>query len=318
MKRFFLLSFISLLISRFYAQDLISGELTYQWISGNKYAIKMNLYKKTNASDNDTIFISFGDGESDTIISYCISYPNDLSVCSYNTEHTFPGQGTYIISYLDSFRIPNIQNIQNSGNEVFYLESELRITPFGGVNNSSTSSSFLVDTAYNGLNYQYNLNCSDPDGDSLLFSLVQIPSAYIPANININSSSGLFSWNNPDTLGNYIFAILTEEFRNGSKIGSTLREIMIPLISPNAIDKIDNENIISVYPNPASETISISFLPRTVNIFYKICDITGRELERNNIIIPNQSISLKNYNNGIYFLKISMDDKIFTKKFVKL
>lgn len=278
----------------------------------------MNLYKKTNVNDSDTIVISFGDGESDTIISYCISYPNDLSVCSFNFDHTFPGPGTYVISYLDSFRIPNIQNMQNSGNESFYLESELRIIPFGGANSSSISSSFLVDTAFKGINYQYNLNCSDPDGDSLTFSLVPISGAYIPANININSSSGLFSWNNPDTLtlGNYIFAIQTEEFRNGNKIGSAVREILIPVISPNAIDEKSKENIISILPNPTIETLTISFTPKTQNTFYEIFDLTGRKIENGKIISSQQNISLKSYYPGIYFLKISDGEKNYTKKFV--
>lgn len=322
MKRFFLLTLIIAGINTYSrAQDLICGEVSYNYISGYNYAIQLTFYTKTSANINrDSILINWNDNSpTDTISTIKQILPNDISQYTCTKNHIFPGSGMYYISFTDSFRIPNIQNIQNSENEIFQLGSELRINIFG-VNSSSSSTLPLIDTAIQGEYYQYNLGCTDPDGDSLQFELLPSINNYtLPSNLSIEASTGIITWNTPDTIGIYIIVIIADEFRNGIKFGSVVRQIMIEVISPDAIDdKIDNENIISVYPNPASETISISFLPGTVNVFYEICDITGRELERNNIIIPNQSISLKNYNNGIYFLKISMDNKIFTKKFVKL
>lgn len=73
----------------------------------------------------------------------------------------------------------------------------------------------------------------------------------------------------------------------------------------------------SIYPNPASENIYISFSQELTNSIFKIYDVTGKIMEEGKINYLKQNISLKKYYNGIYLIIISDGEKTVTKKFVK-
>lgn len=299
------------------AQDLIGGEITYSYISGYNYSIRLALYTRTSANiDRDSIILNWGDGSAyDTISSIKQILPNDITQYIISKNHVYPGSGIYLISFIDSFRIPDINNIQNSEAESFYLETEL-IVNFLGVNNSSISSNVIIDTAFKGVFYQNNFGFADPDGDSLQFELIPSNNNYfLPPGLSVEPSGGMITWDTPDTIGIYIIAVRAIEFRNGLKTGSVDREIMIQVVAPNNIDDKKESDIVSIYPNPTSENITI--LSGVESIYYEIYNIAGRRLKRDNIISLKQTIPLKQYQAGIYYLKISVDEKIYLKKVIK-
>lgn len=74
------------------------------------------------------------------------------------------------------------------------------------------------------------------------------------------------------------------------------------------------DNFITIYPNPTADFIQIRF-NENINIqSVLLYDLTGNILSQSN----NNSISLKNYPNGTYYLEVSTEDsRIFKQKILK-
>ena len=70
-------------------------------------------------------------------------------------------------------------------------------------------------------------------------------------------------------------------------------------------------NSIKTYPNPASDFITISGLKNKEN--FRVYDVLGTEILRG-VIIDNGEILIKNFSNGLYFLKFDNGNTI---KFLK-
>ncbi len=84
------------------------------------------------------------------------------------------------------------------------------------------------------------------------------------------------------------------------------------------IDEI--ENSLSIYPNPASDYISVYSGNNTGKI--EICDISGRVIIYNRGATQsrapnNRQIDISNLNPGIYFIKLFTESGLFVRKFVK-
>jgi hypothetical protein len=78
-----------------------------------------------------------------------------------------------------------------------------------------------------------------------------------------------------------------------------------------------SENGIILYPNPGSEEIYISLNRNTLSINYQINDINGRLLIDKRV--KNVSIlklNVKNWNPGLYFIKLTEDNRTMHTKFL--
>jgi ELWxxDGT repeat protein len=79
----------------------------------------------------------------------------------------------------------------------------------------------------------------------------------------------------------------------------------------------DSENSISVYPNPAHSSFTLSFNDQlsSVNSHLKIYDVMGKMVYEQTIINPKSEIS-NSLLPGIYFVQVESGDKVYTKKLV--
>ncbi|MCX6279164.1 MAG: hypothetical protein NT004_13870, partial [Bacteroidetes bacterium] len=126
-----------------------------------------------------------------------------------------------------------------------FIYSELTLSPFiGGYNNSPV---LLIPPVDNGCVHQpfyHNPGAYDVDGDSLSYRLVPcrgalgqvIPGYSYPAastSLTLNPITGDLLWDSPMQQGEYNVAILIEEWRNGQKIGSILRDMQIIVVACN-------------------------------------------------------------------------------------
>ena len=68
---------------------------------------------------------------------------------------------------------------------------------------------------------------------------------------------------------------------------------------------------IIVYPNPAKEVLNIS---TTLNIEVSLYDMSGKKLRSK---VTDKQIDLRNLPQGIYFLQINYEGKIYNKKIIK-
>jgi len=233
-----------------------SGSITFKHLYGNTYEFTVKTCTQSSSeADRPELEIKWGDGDLDTIqrVNIVIPIPNtyDIQENYYVGIHTFTGPGSFIVSVEDPNRNSGVNNIVNSVNQVFCIQSEIVISPFIGVPNNSLVIEDCPCPEFACLNqtYCYNLSAYDLDGDSLSYSLVpcrgedclemSIPNIYnYPHDIgggilSIDSITGTLCWENPQIAGEYNIAIKISEYRSGIYIGSVLQDMQLTVKACN-------------------------------------------------------------------------------------
>jgi gliding motility-associated-like protein len=237
-----------------------AAEITFRHLSKNLYEITLISYTFTPSPANayrDYLTINWGDGTSKEIPRVEeTNLPDDITYNKYVGQHDFPGASTYTISCEDPNRNGGIINIPNSINTPLYIYSQLTISPFlEPADNSPVLLVPPVDNACVDQIFYHNPGAYDADGDSLSYRLVPcrgalgqvIPGYTYPSasnSLTLNAVTGDLTWDSPQQQGEYNIAILIEEWRNGLKIGSVLRDMQIIVIAcnnhPPVIDSVSD------------------------------------------------------------------------------
>jgi len=288
MKKICFLAFI--IISSIYtsnAAHIIGGDLRVEWISQNQYKIHAKIYRDNNSTSTAPmptnllvgIYEIGTNSQTDVITAPLISSSFvSLGDPCYTPD---PNQVEIEEGIYESaiITIPNFVDGYYLQAEVFarnYLSTNLNITPATpqGMtfyceipdpllgNNSSPIFANYPPDAYFCVNTikTFNFNISDPDGDSLVYTLTtplrSVNTGATTPFINTFAGTGaypyypLVPWSatfslsniiggvpmsidvvtgditaSPAQLGFYTFAIRVEEFRNGVKIGEVRRDI---------------------------------------------------------------------------------------------
>lgn len=219
-----------------------AAEITYSWIEGLTYEFTITMYTYTPSPADDvrtSLPIIWGDNTVSEIPRIVFdNLPDNYTLNVYRMNHTFPASGTYTISVEDPNRNFGVVNIPNSVNVPIYVESTLVINPFLGINNSVQLLNPPIDQGCVGRIFLHNPSAYDPDGDSLSYRLVEcrgatglvIPGYTFPLASNsftINEITGDLVWDAPVLQGEYNIAFIIEEWRQGIKIGSVVRDMQI-------------------------------------------------------------------------------------------
>ena len=220
-----------------FATHAKTAEIIYKHIEGYTYEINIiTLSFSPSPADRPELTIRYGDGTTGVLYrTFMWDISNDTRKNIYRGEHTFPGEGSYILSMEDPNRNYGIVNIPNSVNIPQYVESLLVINDELGPNNSPE---FLISPACDVkivLPFHYNGGAIDWDGDLLVYQLVHckgangmlIPGYQFPEAstiFKISTSNGQLLWDVPVVQGEYVIAIKTTEWRNGEVIGYVVRE----------------------------------------------------------------------------------------------
>ncbi|MFC2114764.1 hypothetical protein ACFLRI_05390, partial [Bacteroidota bacterium] len=220
-----------------------AGEIVYKQIGDPKdykYEITVIYYTESNSPANrDDIDLYFGDNTKENVKLEIRNYlGNNTYYNTYKTIHIYPGPGKYTITFFDPNRIENIQNMSNSVLTPFYIETYLEINSFTGINRSPILLQPPIDYAEINQVYVHNPGAYDPDGDSLVFTLIA-PKMDVGKNVigyykpyakngfKLDHYTGDLVWDYPDTMGIFNIAILIEEFRNKKRIGYIIRDMQI-------------------------------------------------------------------------------------------
>lgn len=83
------------------------------------------------------------------------------------------------------------------------------------------------------------------------------------------------------------------------------------------IENFELETNFKVYPNPGTETFNIKLLDNLTTATLEVYDILGNLIYFNNLKKSNSSIDISHWSNGMYIVKVSNEDFIQTKKFIK-
>lgn len=240
--------FLTALCTPSFATHNRAGEITFTRLSDYTYKATIVTYTKSDSpADRCRISINWGDGSEDTLTRInglqstdCPHIGEDIAPLIkknlYEGVHTYRGGGIYKIWMSDPNRNQGIINIPGSVNIPFYIETQLTISPFVGVNNSPVLLNPPIDNACIGRIFIHNPGAYDPDtGDSLAYELTAcrgengaiIPGFTLPAGVSLNPVTGDFIWNSPTQIGEFNFALLIKEYRNKKLIGYVTRDMQV-------------------------------------------------------------------------------------------
>lgn len=252
MKKILLLLLFSILHSLAHATHQRAGEITYKAISQLQYEFKIVTYTYTpSPADRPQLNMDWGDGTTQTVLRTSkVDLPNNISRNEYaGIVHTFPGQGSYIVSVEDPNRNYGVLNIPNSVNVPFFIRTQIVINPFLGPNSSVDLLAPPIDIGCVNELYLHNPAAFDSDGDSLSYKLVPcrgsfglpIPGYILPNEVGENNNTtfaidpvtGTITWDQPILQGEYNIAFLIEEWRSGVRIGYVTRDMQITILACN-------------------------------------------------------------------------------------
>lgn len=328
MKRLLLLFlFISISVSA-WATHNRAGEITYRQISALQYEFTLTTFTDVSSpgnADRPTATLKFGDGteEERPRIERTLVGPF-IQRNRYKFTHTFPGYSNYIISYQDPNRNNNVQNMLNSINTAFYVETELVINPFIGFNNSPTL--LLEPIDFGGLNklFVHNPNAFDVDGDSLSFKLVSckqdvgedvfgfklpdVANGFASVKFEIDAKTGQLVWENPIKLGLYNIAIMVEEWRYIEKnksylrIGYIVRDMQIEIVLTD-----NNPPVITPLPDTciiAGSSINLDIFAKDIDNDRITLTATGGPFElggEDTVLFTQNSVGAGNITQPFYW-----------------
>jgi len=265
MKKSLLFLLVLIVWAQVFATHQRAGEITFRVVPGNgllTYEVTVVTYTYApSPADRNVLELDFGDGTKDTVTR--INGPSGLNPANffcihlgeivatnikkniYVKRHTYSGMGVFKISLTDPNRNYGIVNIPNSVEVPLYIESLLTINPFLGAHDSPQLILPPIDNGCINNIFRHNAGAYDPDGDSLSFKLVacrtsgginiagyKYPNQVDPDNpgtFAIDARTGDITWDKPTLQGEYNFAFLIEEWRDGVRIGYVTRDMQVTI-----------------------------------------------------------------------------------------
>ncbi len=232
-----------------------AGEITYRHINGLTYEVTITTYTIDNSADRCELGLYWGDGTLDTLPR--VNGPSgtcstvgalmgeqisgaDLKKNIYVGVHTYAGPGSYTISFEDANRNSLVQNIPNSVNIPFYVETTLIANPFYGNNSTPVLLNPPIDDACINQVFIHNPGAYDAEGDSLAYRLtvcrgldgLEIPGYTTPAGVTVDEVTGDLIWDVPTgPLGEFNFAMIIYEYRDGQLIGTVTRDLQVTVFN---------------------------------------------------------------------------------------
>lgn len=120
-----------------------------------------------------------------------------------------------------------------------------------------------------------------------------------------------------DAVGNELVKMTAP---NGNFGDSAVHYFCLPLVI-NGQTNVNSLNELNVYPNPTEGMVSIDFaLKESQDVQLELYTITGQLLEQislGNSIAERLELDLKQYNAGMYFIKLRVGDQTYAKKIIK-
>lgn len=290
-----------------FASHAQSADLTYECLGGNQYRLTLSFYRDcagttapnsvpinaSSASCNQNLNITLnqvpGTGQDvtpicPTMTTQCTGGSNPgVQEYIYSGIINLPMQCTdWVFSFSLCCRNASIGTINNPSGENIYVESHLNNLNFP-CNSSPVFSNPPIPFVCVGQPYCFNHGATDPDGDSLTYTLVApatgpsttvtYVSPYSPS--QPIASSPAVSFNNltgdicmtPTQIQVTVLAVLVQEWRAGVLVGSVVRDIQLRTIPCNNNNPyVDGINGTNQYSLTACAGSNISFNINTFDI----------------------------------------------------
>ncbi|QHT68507.1 hypothetical protein GXP67_18590 [Rhodocytophaga rosea] len=248
-----------LLCSSSWATHISGGYIAYKWLQRNDYEITVGLFYDIGGVPvvpEQQVFI-YGI-EAQQIMLPLRKYMNpkpgsQVGLALYSTIYTFPevsffgGVRNKIAVRIDN-RSGNILNMFSSINTSFYIETEIYVNSFLGINSSAAPADTMASVSGKvNKALTADLSSIDPDGDSLVYKLITpMQNAWrnvegyrspeflcTDCTFTLNPQTGQLTWNKPVLQGAYAIAVMVEEWRKipgtsqSLRMGYTIKDILL-------------------------------------------------------------------------------------------
>ncbi len=259
------------------AAHIIGGEMYYDCIGENEYAFTMKLFRDCNSTgapfdapaffsvyDQNGVLISNFTEDIDNVTpitpdlsSPCISFPPDICVQqgTYNFIVNLPNNTEpYQVVYQRCCRNQTILNLTNPGDQGLTIVALVPALPFDDCNSRPRYTNFPPPVLCAQEFLEFDHSATDPDGDSLAYSLCSPFIGATPDNpapgvasappyqtvvwgagfqatsplnadpgLTIDPITGLLS-GTPTQLGQFVVGVCVEEWRNGQLLSVNTRD----------------------------------------------------------------------------------------------
>lgn len=176
-------------------------------------------------------------------------------------------------------------------------------------NNAPVINSTASTSATVGSQYTYSVDATDPDGDSLIYSLANAPEG-------MSISENVINWTPPEgiTTSGEITLTVTD-----GALSDT--EVFTITVSPVTVSVDENICHWKVYPNPAPSQMFIEYIGLTLNrADIQIIGIDGKiytNMQLNRINTNTLSVDLSMLSTGIYYCRLVYNETTETIKLIK-
>ncbi|MCF0041783.1 T9SS type A sorting domain-containing protein [Dyadobacter fanqingshengii] len=349
-----------------FATHVRGGEIMATHVSGQNYQIKVRLYfdlavGEGAATAQSNVLVCFGDGSTKEFQrTKAERIPGNVLVSDYDGMHTYPSSGQFQISVSLENRTPGILNFPNSGDTKAFFWTVINTQ----VSNSTPVLPYLVFEGGVRQLFKIDLKATVADVDSFTVTLPKL-SKPSPGECGVRmlehgymypnevSSKGTFKvipnvnqlvWQAPEVLGNYIFAMVVSEWRDGIIISESYREGLItvidkpgPTVEIPPYESAENGGLITSTPNVKSAEVSMAIVAYpvptesfvTVKAYSKkrsivtlqLIDSNGRVLREiksgSPVISVQEEFDLRNLAKGLYIIKASNEVDAVSQKVIR-
>lgn len=250
MKKVTLLLIALVITLQIKATHIIGGQITSRCLGGLTQEVTLTLLRDIQGLPISPQTISYYANTQIFSVFRTVS-PGTPTLINPTTE-MYQFIDTITLPYIDSYTISNtnccrpafIVNIPNPASTPLYLETVV------SVDTTCNSTPLLPVLSYGllsvGTQFNYSLNATDIDGDSLVYSLVPpyesmsspVSGFILPSNMTI-SNNGIINWT-PTFSGTYSICVKVDEYRNGNLIGYVRREMQFNVGTFNGINEVKN------------------------------------------------------------------------------
>jgi len=295
------LFFLLLISQQAYASHMAGSEITYTCIGPNQYSVRLVIYRDCNGITADaTAVVQYQSTACGVNASLQLNLqsttditplcPSEASACGgggafgmeklvYLGTLTLPnGCSDWVLSYDLCCRNEAITNLTSPDGEDIYVRTTLNNT-LSSCNSSPQFASIPQLFGCVGSTINFQQLASDPDGDQLVYSLINAnsnPGTYV---VYAGGFSGANPFTDPTTINSAtgevsvtpsvpqvaVLSVLVQEYRAGVLIGSVIRDLQINILDcTNALPAIGGINgVLNDYDITICQNASVCF---TVNI----------------------------------------------------
>lgn len=104
------------------------------------------------------------------------------------------------------------------------------------------------------------------------------------------------------------------DYINQDGFGIGINKVEVGNSNVLSVNKIKNNNLVSVYPNPATNYVYINNVKKGMALLY---NFSGKEIIRKKISNKDNIIDIQQLASGVYFLRIDKNKAMVTKKIIK-